>query len=67
MNEQQAKHLEIYEAALSTIKWQIADEKQGLVLDSGTRRPCIVNSDKIAELEAKQKDLEAKIKELRGD
>ena len=65
MNEKQTESLEIYKSALRTVESDIANEKFGLVIDgSGQHRPEIVNDEEISRLEARKKDLEAKIAEL---
>ena len=45
------RKIEIYQRAIRSIEIQISNKKFGLILDSGTRHPEIVNEEKIAELE----------------
>jgi hypothetical protein len=56
--------IEFYQSALNSIKQQISREKEGLILDSGTIKPDIINWTEIAELEEDKKKYEKKLAEL---
>jgi hypothetical protein len=56
--------LEFYQSVLNYTKQQISREKEGLILDSGTIKPEIVNWTTVAELEEDVKKYEKIIEEL---
>jgi len=67
MIEKLTKKLTAYQGALQCVKQQIDREKEGLILDSGTCRPEIVNWPEIERLKKEALEYEAIIIELQTE
>lgn len=67
MDEQdRLKRIKFYKSAIFSIEDQIAQEKDGLILDSGMRRPDIVNTATIRRLEKQLMECRRILAELEG-